>query len=398
MPPTPTVVTGIRSSAVGIQADRRVVEMRDKIYQYDPDASPFLTILSKRAPAVKAGSPNFKHLEDQPLPWWDTLAQILSSATATTGAATGFLPTNTSYFRPGDIVLIPSSSYSGGEYLKVLTVAAGAGFTVVRGYANDGVNGGTAASGAYVTIIGNVNEENATVRTIKSTTEQSLENYTQIIRTPVGASKTLEATTLYGGKDRAYQRRKAAAQHAFEIERAFLFGKKRETTGPNGHRERATGGILSWATSNVTNVAGTLTDSALESWCEQLFRYGSGSKLVLASRRAASQIDMIAAGRLQVVPKEDTYGVTIKRFVSSHGDLLFTISDMLINDYAGYMIAIDLQYVMKRYLADDEGSRDGRLRTNIQDPSADGWVDEYLSEVGLHVVMESTHGVAKGIT
>jgi len=399
MPPAPTVATGIRSSAVGIVADRRVVEMRDKIFAYDPDKTPFLTPLSMRAPSVLTRSPNFKHLEDQPLPWWDTLSQILSSATQTTGAATGFLPTNISFFRPGDIVLIPSSSQTGGEYLKVTAVAAGAGFVVVRGYANDGVNGGTAASGAFCAIIGNVNEENATVRQIKSTTEVAAENYTQIIRTPVGASETLSGTLLYGGSERDYDRRKAAVQHAFEIERTFLFGKKRETTGPNGHRERATGGLLSWITTNVTNVGGALTDSVFETFAETLFRYGSSTKLLLASRRVMSQMDMIAAGRLQTVPRADTYGVAMKRYVTGHGELMVAISDFLINDYAGYAIAIDLENVAKRYMKDSEGrDRDSQLRTNIEDPSADGWIDEYLSEVGLHVTLESAHGVLKGVS
>jgi hypothetical protein len=373
--------------------------MRDRIYRYDPNKTPFLTPLSLRAPAVRTGSPEFKHLEDQPLPWWDTLAQALSSTTQTNGGATGFLPTNITYFRPGDIVLIPSSSLTGGEYLKVTATAAGAGFIVVRNYAGDGVTGGTASSGAFCAIIGNVNEENATVRQIKSTVEASIVNYTQIIRTPFGASSTLGGSNLYGGADKPTQRRIFATQHAFECERTLLLGKKRQTTGANGHPERATGGLLSWITSNVTNVGGTLTDSVFETFAETLFRYGSSTKLLLASRRAMTQIDMIAAGRIQTAVGADTYGVAVKRYLTGHGNLLVSISDVLINDYAGYCVAIDLENVAKRYMNDEEGrARDNQLRTNIEDPSADGWVDEYLSEIGLHVVLESTHGVLKGIS
>ena len=108
---------------------------------------------------------------------------------------------------------------------------------------------------------------------------------------------------------------------------------------------------------------------------------------------------MIAAGRLQVVPRADTYGVAMRRFVTGHGELLVSVSDMLERDYAGYAIAVDLEYVEKRYMNDEEGrARDAMLRTNIQDPSADGWVDENLSEVGLHVKLESAHGILKGIS
>jgi hypothetical protein len=53
---------------------------------------------------------------------------------------------------------------------------------------------------------------------------------------------------------------------------------------------------------------------------------------------------------------------------------------------------------MKRHMSDDQGSREARLNTNIQDPSADGWEDEYLSEVGLHVTNEATMGVLYGIS
>jgi hypothetical protein len=391
MPPAaPTVVTGIRSSAVGVLAARRIVEMRDRIFDYDPDTSPFLTILSKRAAAVKASSPEYNHLEDQPLPWWDVLGVAITVTTATT-----ITVTNGAYFRPGDLILVPSSTLTGGEYMKV-TAVAGAVLTVVRNYTGDGVTGGTAIIGSYVAIVGNVNEENATVRQIKTTTESQVTNYTQIIRTPFGASNTLQATALYGGSERPRQRRKMATQHAFEQERAFLFGKKQLTTGPNGHRERSTGGLLSWIVSNVTAAGGTLTQATLESWAETMFRYGSGTKLVLASRKFATQLDNLAAGKLQTVPRADTYGVNVKSFVSAHGEFMVSIHDMLINDYSGYAIAVDMDNVMKRYLSDDDGARDGRLRTNVQDPSADGFIDEYLSEVGLHVLAESSFGVLKG--
>src|SRR4051812_2601454 len=125
MPPAaPTVVTGIRSSAVGVLAARRIVEMRDRIFDYDPDTSPFLTILSKRATAVKAASPEYNHLEDQPLPWWDVLGVAITVTTATT-----ITVTNGAYFRPGDLILVPSSTLTGGEYMKV-TAVAGAVLTV----------------------------------------------------------------------------------------------------------------------------------------------------------------------------------------------------------------------------------------------------------------------------
>ena len=149
---------------------------------------------------------------------------------------------------------------------------------------------------------------------------------------------------------------------------------------------------------NTTNANGTLTAATMEAFCQSIFRYGSGSKLFMCSRRIASQLDLLGEGKLETVPAADTYGVAIKRYITAHGELLVNIHDLFINDYAGLGIAADMEYVKKRYLADDHGARDGRLRTDIQAPDVDGWADEYLSEVGLHVQLESAHGYLYGVT
>jgi len=272
--------------------------------------------------------------------------------------------------------------------------------TVVRDWTNNnsGTGGTAALSGDNVLIIGNVNAEYATVRPILSTTEASAVNYTQIIRTPFGSSSTLGGTTLYGGGDKTYNRMKFATQHAFEVERAALFGQKRETTSGN-YKIRSTGGLLSWITTNVVNAGGTITATTMESLAEKVFRYSSGPKLFMVSRRIMSQLDLIAEGRINTTSGADTYGVKMATYTTGHGELNIKVHDMLKNSYAGYGIVVDLNNVRMRYMKDEEGrTRDALLRTNIEDPSADGWIDEYLSEVGLHVMLEKSHGYMYGVT
>jgi hypothetical protein len=199
----PTVVTGDRSTTVALQQERRVVDMRDRIYDYDPDASPFLTVLSRRLPAVRAINPVYKHLEDQPLPWWDAIGTTFANATATQVTMTNGL-----FFRIGDVLLIKTTSLGQGyELLKVNGGTAGANtpitnnvLNVVRNYDGDQVNGGSAAgspAGTLVAIIGNLNEEMADKRTIKSTTEQVQTNFTQILRDPFGSSRSSPRTTTW---------------------------------------------------------------------------------------------------------------------------------------------------------------------------------------------------------
>ena len=194
-----------------------------------------------------------------------------------------------------------------------------------------------------------------------------------------------------------YQAQKAATEHAFEQERAFLFGTKRNTTGTNSRGLRSTGGIYYWLTTNSVNAGGTLTHASMETLCEKVFRYGSSTKTMLCSRKVMSQLDNIAEARIETVPQADTYGVTMRRYVSGHGELMIKIHDMLINDYNGVGIVIDMAQVEKRFTVNSEGKRDSLLRMNIQNNDEDAIKNEYLSEVGLHVHLEKAHGLLTGV-
>jgi hypothetical protein len=390
-PTAPTVVTGSRLTTVGISSARRRVEMLDQIFQYDANATPTLAILSKRAPQAVSGSPKYQHLEDQPLPVKSTFNGSFNATATTINVAAG----TGAYFRVGDLVLFPTavSVASPGEVVLVTAVATDA-LTVTRAYTGDGVNGGTVASGENLQIISNVNAEFAGARTIKTTTEVTQTNFTQIIRTPFAVSNTLEASTLYGGNDLTYQRQKAATQHALECERAVLFGKAHEDTST---ATRSTAGFLNLVTSNVVNANGTLTWPTVESLFEKVFRYGSPNKLMIVSRRIATQLDLIAEGRVVTSTGDTAYGVKIGRLQSTHGSIMTVTHDQLVDDWAGYGLVVDLENVKLRYMSGKDGNRLGMLRTNIQANDADGEEDEYLSELGLQLMLESAHGVLKGV-
>jgi hypothetical protein len=377
--------------------------MQDQIYQYDPNKTPFLTILSQSS-GSRAAAAVFNHLEDEPLPSWTTLGSNLSSGSGTFVVATGAGV----YFRAGDLVLIPKSLAGGKPEVVLVTSVATDTVTGVRDWVNNnsGTGGTAAVSGDNVLIMGNVNTEGAASRTLLQTTEAQITNYCQIIRTPWGITGTLDATATYGGPDRVYQAQKAATQHAFEQERTFLFGTKRTTTdsagspafGTTGRAVRSTGGIYYWLTTNSVAAGGTLTHATMESLCEKVFRYGSPTKTMLCSRRVMSQLDNIAEARIETVPAADTYGVQMRRYVSGHGELMIKIHDLLINDYAGVGIVIDMAQVEKRFTQNSEGKRDALLRMNIQNNDEDAIKNEYLSEVGLHVHLEKAHGLLTGVT
>jgi hypothetical protein len=389
--------SGLTTTTGGILADRQIIEMQNEIYQYDPNATPLLSILSQTASGSKASAVTYNHLEDEPLPSWDTLGSDLSSNSTTTVAVA-----HGTYFRAGDLVLIPKSLANSISEVVLVSSVSSNNLTVIRDWVsnNAGVGGTAAVSGDNVTIIGNVNEEGSGTRTVLTTAEVKVTNYCQIIKTPWEISGSLDATALYGGPDAAYQAKKMASQHAFEQERAFLFGTKRSTTSTSSTARglRATGGIYYWLTTNKVAAGGTLTHSHMESLAQKVFRFNTtGEALLLCGRTVMTQLDNIAEARIETVVASDTYGVKMRRYVTGHGDFMIKIHDLLINDYAGVAIAVDMSNIQKRFTVNHEGKRDALLRMNIQSPDADSQKAEYLSEVGLHVHREKAHGLLTGV-
>lgn len=391
MPAAPSISTGLRSGSNGIPSDRKVIDMRDRIFDYDAGATPTLTILTRRGRSLLARAPVYNHLEDQPMPWWDVIATAPGTTTATTMTVT-----NGAYFRAGDVIQVPSSTTVVGEVMKV-TGVAGNVLTVVRDVNNSGVTGGGISNGATVAIIGDVSEEGSGTRTLKATVETTVTNYCQIFKTPYGLSRTMEGQEMYGPAERSRLRMKAGKEHELRIERAFLFGKKASKTGTNGHPERYTGGLLSLISSNITNAGGTLTHATIEALAEIGFRYGSSRKLLIASRRVATQLDNIAMGNIRTVAAQDNYGVAVREYVTSHGSLDIITSDMFVQDYAGYAVLVDFEHLWKRFLRDDDGPRDARLEQDIQLPDEDQDKEQYLSEVGFHAEAEAAFAVLKGV-
>ncbi len=378
----PTILTGNRNT-YNINQDQRVIDMAKEIALLEPNAAP-LTVLLKQIDGKSraAISPEFKHLEDELSPRWDQV----NDGTGMIAGDTTMVVDNGSYFKVGDVVLIPRT----GEQVLVTAVSTN-DLTVTRGW------GVTAAAAIVdnepITIVANASAEGVTSPTAKTTKPSTVVNYTEIIRTPFGVTGTEDASELYGGKDMSYLSKKAGIEHKKDIERSFLFGEKKEDTSGSTPR-RFTGGLRQWITTNVTDASGALTESELETFCRSIFRYGSKRKTLLASPLVISAINSWAAGKLQTVSSDKTYGIDITQLITGHGRLNIVKHDLLEQSYSGYAFAIDTDNLAYRFL----NGRDTKLKTNVQANNSDTREDEYLSEVGLHVMQEKTMGILKGVT
>jgi hypothetical protein len=372
------------------QTSKLKIDMSEKIALLQPSATPFITFLKRaKGNTEAANNPKFSWFEDDLGGRWDALNMAGNAA----ADATKIIFDTGSIFSAGDIIKVPAT----GECLIVTAVNPDGDnaneFTVVRGYGS--TSAAIITDSSPVVIIGNANEEGSGVRTIKTTQESEVFNYSQIFKTAFGVTNTQNASQFYGGNDLSYQQKKKGIEHTIDIARAFYFGEKKyDTTGT--HPKRTTAGLLSFLTANNYDASGALTQSEFDqNVCEVCFKYGSAEKLMLASARVLSVINTWALGKLQIEQGEKTFGLSVTKYVSPFG-ILNIVHEPLFEGttYGGYAAIIDVENIKYRPLK----GRDTKLETNIQANDVDGRTDQYITEAGLEVRSPKTHALLTGVT
>lgn len=387
----PTVRQGqVRTQVTGydVNQDRHVVDMLDKIYMYDPQSTPLLTVLTNRARYRNAQAFAVKHLEDEPVPEWD-----VTTAAVADGIITTIPVANGGYHRAGDILHNPKT----GEGMRVESVTAD-DLTVERGYV------GTAAAidDAQQLLNAGGGEPEGDVSPVAIHTQTvTKENFTQIMKEPVNLSRTLEQVKLYGGKQRAHLRRKAGAKHARDWEQVLIWGKKKNdvsgtTPGAENRPLRLAGGLDEHIVTNELDAAGAaMSEAALRTFIGDCSRYkvdGSGGrKALVAGRAVIDTIESWGAEKLQTEPGGTKYGFQIYTWYSTYGPVDVVWHPLLEIGTGDRAFVVDMAGVMIRPL------QRTILKTNIHERDEDGYRDEYLTEQSFSFINEKAFGRIKGV-
>jgi hypothetical protein len=384
----PTIRTGAQATAgaYAINPDQRQVEMMERVFQYDAPGGPSLTIVTKRAQVMRARSTEPKHLEDDILPEWDQAnGQITSGILA-------LVVDNPTYHRIGDILKVVST----GETLLVTGQDVGTStLTIVRSW------GATAAAtipdNAWLLNMGAAEVEGDLSPVAKSTVTVTKTNYTQILRTPVHLTKTLDNQELYGGPERNRQRRKEGARHARLWEQILLHGEKREDLTSGDYPRRSAGGIDEHISTNILATGGVLTEGQFIDFIGDSMRYsvngGRKRKGLLASRELMSTISSWGNHKIRTNSQASaTYGIEVTTYISPHGTLDIIPHPLLENGYAGYGYIIDWDGVWYR------PARRTTLNTNIQQPGEDAFKDEWFTEATFSFALEKAFAKITGVT
>lgn len=380
-----TPVSSPMVTGYGTTTSVLVREVGNKIFYLDASAAPF-TLLTERAGNKNTSNPKYEWYEKSLRP------KTVTSTLATTNGTT-FDASDDNVVRVRDLL----TNTSTGEVALITAAGSATSYTIARNL--QAQSGGFATtSGQTWLVIGSANTEGADVGIPDEWKETHKYNLTQIFRTPFGASRTREATESYIGTTRPRLRAEVAITHALDIERAFMFGVRSDGTSAgtlSGYR--TTGGFVNFATSNVLALGGAaLSEPDLEVWLEDVFQHvASGdSRVVFASPSVISAFDQLAAERIRLVPSDTTYGIAVKQFLTSHGTLNIVKHRLLAGSlYDVGAFAVDPKMLSMRTLAG--GST--KLLMNRQGPGVDGWIDEYLSEVGLQLTNPEVHGTITGV-
>ena len=214
------LVTGQTGTSSPITSGRQIRDVSAEIALLDANNTALITLLMKLR-KEKCHNPKFEWQEDAfPAQYTTTTAADDSSGDLSLEL------TDASVFRAGDMIWIPDTD----EVMYIEAISSNT-VTVVRGIG--GTNRGPWTSGDEVYYIGNAQPMGWRARTPLTTNVTQLFNYTQLFKESIEVTGTLDATSLYGGKDMTYQLRKHGELHKKDIERAFWWGARDLLANPD---------------------------------------------------------------------------------------------------------------------------------------------------------------------
>ncbi len=405
--------------------DVRPKNFREMILRLYPNGMAPLTAIMSKLGSESVNDPEFN--------WWTktipsktgtitgVFTDVLSTAYVSGGSAGDSIyiqmaEADADKIRNGHVVLLRDASALDVDVVgKVTSVVknGSSSYAIVYLLEDDDNGAATDLSDADTfIIIGTSNAEGGTRPEAISYDPVKFNNYTQIFRTPLEITRTQQKTRLRTGEAYKELKRDALEDHSIEMERGFMWGIPTERTASNGQPERTTGGIMhfikTYAAANIQDFrvvhSGSTWATAGEDWIdtylEQIFRYGSQEKLAFIGSGALLGIQKLvkSSGQFNFTPKTSSYGISVVEWVTPFGVLmlkthpLFSFEAPLRN----MAVVLDTKNLKYRYI-DDTMFKPDPLEVKGGATGVDGKQEEFLTECGLELHHPETFGVMYGI-
>lgn len=382
----------VAESTGNVPSGRAVRDVSREIHYLDADAAPYV-LMSKRAGRRAVSAKEFEWIEKQRPTETDN---VIGAQTNVDTAIE--VDTPNAYF-VDDLVMNMRTR----EIFRV-TVGGASPITVIRGVGS--VVGTAMNDNDPLIILSPSVQEGNDAGIERSVQESFVTNYSQIFEHPFGTTGTEAAVENYTGKDRPRLQREFARYHMEALEKAFLLGQKNQDVSNPAKPRRYTGGFdyfIQLNGLNMVNAGGTLTEPTMEDFCRRIYEATGGgpTRVIFAASKVVAILNQLAAGRLQTVPRDDVYGISIRQWDSFFGPLfivqhrlLKSAPDLTNPGFGERLFGVDpkkLRYAALR-------TRDTKLVENVHSPGYDGWKDLYRTEAGFEIANPELHGILTNIT
>ena len=385
-------ILGLRDSA-NFPSDERPKNWREMILRLYPRSE-------QKAPlnALIAGMKKEK-TDDSEFNWFEKSSPArytqVDYSTGYGTTDTTLVVDDSSMFRADDLIRDEATD----EVMRVTADPVSATEIVVaRGWGSTAAN---IANNEDLFVIGTAIAEGAGVRSSLYRDPSKQYNFTQIFRYPLNLTNTAKATKLRTGPAYSEMKREALDMHTIDMERAVIWGvRKEDLTGDEP--KRSTGGIIFFLSTNVTAVSGgNLTAAAWDAFLKDLFRFGAGEKLCFCGNHFLMVINQMAEarGQVQLQVETDVYGIAVVKWVTPFGTIYLKNHPLFneITPHSKMGLFIEPRKIKYRPLNNNGENRDTKFLKDRQARGEDKTTDEFLTEMGLEVEHEACHGLLKNV-
>lgn len=396
-------IQGLRDTS-NFVADQRPKNWREAILLLYPNGKAPLTALTSLMKTESTDDPEFN--------WWDKkfpTQRMVINANLTAAAGSLSVVDGAKAVREGHVLLIEQTNeivYCNADATSDTSISVTRAFSGTSAAAIADI--GAAGVNPNVRVIGNVNEEGSLAPTGVNYDPTKRFNYCQIFRNTLEMTRTASKTRLRTGSQVKEAKRECLELHSIEMEKAFWWGKRYETT-LKGKPARTTGGFLSFVDSGniVANAGAAVTMTVLEGWLERIFRFGSTEKMGFCGNLFLVGIQQAIRKNSQIKIESGIkeFGMNVSKLFCPFGELTLK-SHPLFNQliggttnstrYYGYNAAcaiLDANEIKYRPFVDADTKYQAKLEAN----GMDGMQSGYLTEAGMEVHHPEAHFLITGV-
>jgi hypothetical protein len=285
-----------------------------------------------------------------------------------------------SIFRAGDVIKI------GEELIKVTAVATNT-LTIVRGYASTTAAG--ISDGAKVEFMFSEGVEGANARAARYKARAGKTNKTQIFDDSIEISGTAAAVQQYGISDLyEYEKQKKQLELALQLEKALINGVEYESG-----QIRQMKGIRQFIQSNVTNVAGALSMTAVNDLAQKVYEKGGfatgGDYKILVGAKQKRNLSALDTNKVQLGRSENARGEVVDTLINDFGEFEIALNNNLAADE---LLLVDVNRVAIRPLVGRE------FFHKFLGETGDSTTGMLVGEYTLEFKQEKAHGRLKGLS